>query len=702
MTPRTAILMAVSAMLAPFLASPASGARITRGPFLQAPGPDRIRICWHTDVETTTELLLGTPSGDLKAVPTPSATRTRHVVDVTGLLPDTRYLYEVRGEPASGTPIRVGGVGYGFRTSPAAGGRASRFWVVGDSGYQFVAPITAFNNYMTLTAAAGASTDGFLMLGDNAYDIATDSQLQAAVFDRYATLIRNTPLWCAFGNHDGYSVPYPYSNPTPHDAAFAFPTAGESGGVPSGSTRYYSFDHGDIHFICLDTFTPANANDAPGAPYGMLDWLEADLMSCQARWIVAFMHYGPYSKGSHDSDVEGNHVRLHVVPMLERYGVDLVLAAHSHSYERSRLIDGHYGKANSWASSTMLKQGGNGSLIGGIDATGQFVRGAGTGAYMKPAATGRGGTVYAVCGSSSSIHGWWGGSTATVSPSPHPVHVANLNLIGSMLLEVDGNRLDARYLDVQGNTRDDFTIIKGASYRLHPMSPAFATPGVPGAQFAISRNGSLAAENVIVSVRAESGDPRADLRLLVPFGVGQAFSTFGVAGLPDARTGAPHSVTIQPSRQAPVAGAATRETLHASVASQPLVFGNTPAASWFASCFGQATPTTADWNADPDGDGMSNLLEYALGGVPTARDVPAGYAMSANTGKLELRYIRPPGRSDLVYRVEASTDLSSWVQIEVIDTEAGPLQLEGQPRKVEVGSIGLRGFLRLSVRLATP
>ena len=25
----------------------------------------------------------------------------------------------------------------------------------------------------------------------------------------------------------------------------------------------------------------------------------------QARWIVAFWHYPPYSKGSHDSDTEG-------------------------------------------------------------------------------------------------------------------------------------------------------------------------------------------------------------------------------------------------------------------------------------------------------------------------------------------------------------------------------------------------------------
>ena len=36
-------------------------------------------------------------------------------------------------------------------------------------------------------------------------------------------------------------------------------------------------------------------------------------------------------------------MRENVVPILEDYGVDLVLTGHSHAYERSFLIDGHYG-----------------------------------------------------------------------------------------------------------------------------------------------------------------------------------------------------------------------------------------------------------------------------------------------------------------------------------------------------------------------
>ncbi len=36
-------------------------------------------------------------------------------------------------------------------------------------------------------------------------------------------------------------------------------------------------------------------------------------------------------------------MRQNFLPLLEAWGVDLVLSGHSHSYERSFLLDGHYG-----------------------------------------------------------------------------------------------------------------------------------------------------------------------------------------------------------------------------------------------------------------------------------------------------------------------------------------------------------------------
>ena len=91
----------------------------------------------------------------------------------------------------------------------------------------------------------------------------------------------------------------------------------------------------------------------------MLAWLENDLASTSKEWIIAFWHFPPYSKGSHDSDANGALVRMRkfAAPLLESYGVDLVLSGHSHSYERSFLIDGHYDTSDTFDSSMQIDDG---------------------------------------------------------------------------------------------------------------------------------------------------------------------------------------------------------------------------------------------------------------------------------------------------------------------------------------------------------
>jgi hypothetical protein len=47
----------------------------------------------------------------------------------------------------------------------------------------------------------------------------------------------------------------------------------------------------------------------------------------------------------------------------------------------------------------------------------------------------------------------------------------SLNSLGSMVLDVDGNRLDAKFLDSAGVAADHFTIIKGPSSHTLPAAP---------------------------------------------------------------------------------------------------------------------------------------------------------------------------------------------------------------------------------------
>ena len=211
----------------------------------------------------------------------------------------------------------------------------------------------------------------------------------------------------------------------------------EAGGVASGTEAYYSFDYGNIHFVCLESY------ETDRSPSGaMLTWLLADLLANTKDWVIAFWHHPPYTKGSHDSDTEGRLIdmRQNALPILEQNGVDLVLTGHSHSYERSLLIDGHYGHSSTFTSAMQLDSGDG--------------REDGNGAYQKPGqpALPNAGAVYAVAGSS--------GKTSGGSLN-HPVMFVSLNVLGSLVLDITGGRLDSTFLDSNGNVGDYFTILKG-------------------------------------------------------------------------------------------------------------------------------------------------------------------------------------------------------------------------------------------------
>jgi hypothetical protein len=97
----------------------------------------------------------------------------------------------------------------------------------------------------------------------------------------------------------------------------------------------------------------------------MYQWLEADLQANTKEWVICFFHQPPYSKGSHDSDdfweLLMSAMRQNALPILEQYGVDLILSGHSHVYERSKLIKGHYGFSSSFNNTTHAINTGNGN-----------------------------------------------------------------------------------------------------------------------------------------------------------------------------------------------------------------------------------------------------------------------------------------------------------------------------------------------------
>lgn len=418
---------------------------IIRGPYLQQGTPTSVVVRWRTDVPTDTAVRFGLAPGKLDREAKTKWKTTEHVMAIEGLTPSTKYHYAIGN--AEKTLGGVNGQGH-FITAPKPGTRQPiRTWVIGDAG------TASASGHVGLQAqvrdayykyTGNRHTDNWLMLGDNAYSTGTDKEHQIAVFDMYRDILKKSVVWPTLGNHDAGSAASITQSGVYYDI-FTLPTLGQAGGLMSGTEAYYSFDYGNVHYVCL------NSQDTDRSPNGaMLTWLKADLESTKQDWIIVFFHHPPYTKGSHDSNTERQLVemRTNALPIMEAGGVDLCLTGHSHSYERSFLLDRHYGTQDTLTAKMKIDAGDG--------------RADGKGAYKK-ATLGRGvheGAVYVVAGSSGKITGDSEKSKAR-GFLDHPAMFVSLYRLGSMVLDFDGNRMDATFLSEKGERLDYFTIIKG-------------------------------------------------------------------------------------------------------------------------------------------------------------------------------------------------------------------------------------------------
>ncbi len=99
-----------------------------------------------------------------------------------------------------------------------------------------------------------------------------------------------------------------------------------------------------------------------------------------------------------------------------------------------------------------------------------------------------------------------------------------------------------------------------------------------------------------------------------------------------------------------------------------------PIITWTTQNFTPAQMTAGQTTdiADPDGDGFSNLAEYALGADPNT-STPA-FTPVHDAGGLSLTFNRPKDLPDVTYAAESSPDMITWTPMTLILVEDGPIQ----------------------------
>jgi hypothetical protein len=301
---------------------PLPPAPYVRAPYVQAVDTASARVLWMTDgapdtlfyrrdaQEQAWRSVMAQPHGGSR------------LAVIAGLEPSTRVEYMVSAAGVRTDP-------YAFETAPSAamadhgsGSHATRVLVFGDSGWGSQAQ-TSLASLMRRTSWHLA-----IHTGDLAYDNGSRSAFTQRHFRVYQRVLSTVPFFPVAGNHDLRA-----DGGLSYDEAFYWEP-------PRAGVRYYSFRWGNALFVALDTSSPTDDVGLLRAGAGrQFEWLQETLRDGSTdptvRWMIVYMHHSVYSHAigisAHGPDAD---LRRNLVPLFERYGVDLVAAGHDHHYER--------------------------------------------------------------------------------------------------------------------------------------------------------------------------------------------------------------------------------------------------------------------------------------------------------------------------------------------------------------------------------
>ncbi len=305
-------------------------------PWVSEVGPNTAKIRWVSQGEPPASEVVVRAEAPAEEIAPAAANVTEiqkttchlHTTVVSGLLPGAKHSYTVKsgGEAVEGA----------FRTA-ANPDQGFGFCVIGDT--------QSYNpNLQPLLDAMGAESSDFTIhVGDLVDRGDVWGEWKAGFFDPGHPYLKNAALWPVYGNHDG----------GPFYPAFFKRERG----------LFYSFDWGNAHFVVLDSYGSGSGGSGRAK---QLEWLEADLAATDKRWIIVALHVPMVAtRTAIPKFGQGD-----FLPVLERYGADIVFSGHHPHYRRYRPIGPQGSKPI-----LHITTGGGGGPVGGSRPSPLLVRG---------------------------------------------------------------------------------------------------------------------------------------------------------------------------------------------------------------------------------------------------------------------------------------------------------------------------------------
>jgi predicted phosphodiesterase len=335
------VLVACVAWLPPGTAQQpdASALAITHGPYLQLPTGTSMTIVWHTNRPCVSRVEYG-PDERLGSTAVGSEhglidnDRTSHVVRLTGLTPGRTYRYRVVSREFQGYEKQ-----HIVKFGATVSSEMSSFTTLDEkkASYSFAVVSDIHENAKRLDGMLAAVDWSLAPLaifnGDMVNDFMNPDQPFTGFLDvAVARFARTIPFVYVRGNHD-------VRGRFARRLADYFPMR--------DGHAYYSFDHGPVHFIVLDS--GEDKVDAHEYYNGLVAfepyrreqaiWLAGDLRSPaarRARYRIVVSHIPPHDgtarEGTADEGFAIQQVRECWEKAANAGAVDLWLSGHTHRY----------------------------------------------------------------------------------------------------------------------------------------------------------------------------------------------------------------------------------------------------------------------------------------------------------------------------------------------------------------------------------